>query len=83
MIPVSVHWDKKFSSWCFFAGNKSGKVMLARHYPFLIDTILRNYPFGGTPMGQIILQMCILYALLNLCGIFADNNDTFMAKFAK
>ena len=32
----------------FCAGNKSGKVLLARHYLFLVDAILPNCAFGCT-----------------------------------
>ena len=37
--------------------------MLARHYQFLIDTVLPNYPFKSGAMGAIIWQMYILCAL--------------------
>ena len=39
--------------------------MLARHYQFLIDTVLLNYPFKSGAMGAIIWQMYILCALAN------------------
>ena len=43
--------------------------MLARNYPFLIDSILANYAFKHAPVGTIVWNMYIQYALLNLWGI--------------
>ena len=48
------------------------------HYPFLINTILPNYPFSGAPMVTIRWQMYMYYALRNLCGIFMRAISVFL-----
>ena len=43
--------------------------MLARHYQFLIDTVLPNYPFKSGAMGAINGR-CICYVLWQISIIF-------------
>ena len=61
---------QKFSRWCFIAGNKSDKVVLAWHYRFLVDTILSDYPFKSGAMEGAIIWQCIYYVPWQISIIF-------------